>query len=70
MAAFRAALAFIAARTGKTPRTHRGSRGEFARLARDEPAISQDQISLLGWSYELKKIADYEGEHMVSTADG
>jgi uncharacterized protein (UPF0332 family) len=58
MAAFHAALAFIAFRTGKSPGTHSGTRSEFARLARDERRIHRDQVSLLGWSYELKNVAD------------
>lgn len=39
MAAYRAALAFTGARDGKSPKTHSGTRSEFARLARDEPRI-------------------------------
>jgi uncharacterized protein (UPF0332 family) len=37
MSAYHAALAFIATRTGKSPKTHGGARSEFGRLARDEP---------------------------------
>jgi uncharacterized protein (UPF0332 family) len=50
MAAFHAALALIISRTGKSPKTHSGTRSEFARLARGEPRISREQVSLLGWS--------------------
>jgi uncharacterized protein (UPF0332 family) len=69
MAAFHAALAFIVARTGKSPKTHSGTRSEFARLARGERRISREQVWLLGWSYELKNVADYGQEHSVSIAD-
>jgi uncharacterized protein (UPF0332 family) len=69
MAAFHAASAFILARTGKAPRTHSGVRSEFARLARHEPRISREQVSFLGWSYELKNAADYEQEHRVAPAE-
>lgn len=69
MAAYHAALAFIAARTGKSPKTHSGVRSEFARLAREEPRVSREQVSLLGWSYELKNVADYEQEATVSVAE-
>ncbi len=69
MAAFHAALAFIIARTGKSPKTHGGTRSEFARLARDERRIGREQISLLGWTYELKNVADYGQEQVVSVAD-
>ena len=69
MAAFHAAMAFVAARSGKSPKTHSGTRGEFARLARDEPGIGREQISLLGWSYELKNAADYGQDHLVSHAE-
>ena len=34
--AYHAVLAFILARTGKSPKTHSGLRSEFARLAREE----------------------------------
>lgn len=69
MAAYHAALAFISARTGKSPKTHSGTRSEFARLAREEPDISREQVSLLGRSYELKNVADYEQEAAVSVAE-
>ena len=69
MAAFHAALAFIDMRTGKSPKTHGGTRSAFGRLARDEPRISRAHISFLGWSYELKNAADYEQEQTVSAAD-
>lgn len=69
MAAYHAAMAFIVARTAKSPRTHSGARGEFARLAREESRIGRDQVSLLGWAYELKSAADYEQEATVSVAE-
>lgn len=69
MAAYHAALAFIVASTGKSPKTHSGVRSEFARLAHREPRISREQVSLLGWSYELKNAADYEQEHRVTVAE-
>jgi uncharacterized protein (UPF0332 family) len=69
MAAFHAALAFIVACTGKSPKTHSGTRSEFARLARGELRIDREQVSLLGWSYELKNVADYQQEHTVSVTD-
>jgi hypothetical protein len=56
-------------RTGKSPKTHSGLRSEFARLAHREPRITREQVSLLGWSYELKNAADYEQEHRVSLAE-
>jgi len=59
MAAYHAAKALIAARSGKSPKTHSGPRSEFARIAREEPRISREQVALLGWSYELKNVADY-----------
>ena len=66
MAAFHAALAFIVVRSGKSPKTHSGTRSEFARV---EEQISREQVSLPGWSYELKNAADYGQEPIVSTAD-
>ena len=69
MAAHHAAMALIGARTGKSPKTHSAVRSEFARLARDESSISREHVSLLGWSYELKNVADYEREETVSLAE-
>ena len=69
MAAYHAAVAFIVAHGSKSPKTHSGARSEFARLARDEPRISREQVSLLGWSYELKNVADYEHEATVSLTE-
>jgi uncharacterized protein (UPF0332 family) len=59
-------LSRIVARTGKSPKTHSGTRSEFAPLAREEPRIGREQVSLLGWSYELKNVADYEQNATVS----
>ena len=42
MAAYHAALAFIGARTGKSPKTHSGARSELSEIARDEPRISRE----------------------------
>ena len=69
LAGFHAALAFILARTGKTPKTHSGTRSEFVRLARGEAQISREQIAFLGWTYELKTSADYGQELPVPIAD-
>jgi uncharacterized protein (UPF0332 family) len=69
MAAFRATIVFFVAPTGKAPKTHSGVRSQFARLAREELRISREQVSLLGWSYELKNAADYEQEHKLSLAE-
>lgn len=69
MAAYHAAMAFIVSRIGKSPKTHSGARSEFSRPAREEPRISREQISLLGWSYELKNVADYEQCAAVSPAE-
>jgi uncharacterized protein (UPF0332 family) len=69
MAAYHAAPAFIVTCTGKSPRTHSGARSEFARLAREELRISRAHVSLLGWSYELKNVADYEQEATVSSTE-
>ncbi len=60
LAAFHAAQALIAARTGRTPKTHRGTHVEFARLTRDEPAIDTELRRFLPQSYDIKSVADYE----------
>lgn len=69
MATYHAALAFIVARTGRVPKTHSGARSEFGRLARDEPRITREQVSLLGWTYELKNLSDYGQPRTVAAED-
>ena len=44
-AAFHTAEALIIERTGKVAVSHKGVRVEFARLAKDEPAISSRSLS-------------------------
>jgi uncharacterized protein (UPF0332 family) len=54
-----AAQAFIFDRTGKISKTHSGARGEFARLAKDDPLIDRAFTAFLAQAYTLKEIADY-----------
>jgi uncharacterized protein (UPF0332 family) len=41
-------------------KTHSGVRTEFARIVKDEPSIDNELRTFLGFSYQLKVIADYE----------
>lgn len=59
LAAFHAALALIMARTGREPKTHKGTHVEFARAAVDA-GIEAAKATFLGRSYRLKTISDYE----------
>lgn len=59
LAAFHAAQALIAERTGKDARTHRGVHVQFARLTRNEPAIDDELRRFLPQSYDMKAISDY-----------
>ena len=59
LAAFHAAQALIYERTGKLAKTHRGVRGQFARLAMDEPGLAGTSAEVLGCGYEIKSRADY-----------
>ena len=59
LAAFHAAQALIFERTGRTPKTHQGVRGQFARLAVQPPAIDPNLRRFLARGYDLKSIADY-----------
>ena len=52
LAAYHAAEAFLHDRAGRTARTHRGLRSEFARLARTEPRIDPMFIRFLATAYE------------------
>ncbi len=69
LVAFHAAQAFIMARTGKQPKTHSGTRSEFARLARDESRISHEYASFLGRAYALQPVADYDDGAPVTLAE-
>jgi uncharacterized protein (UPF0332 family) len=59
LAAFRAAQALIAERTGKDAKTHRGVHAQFARLTRHEPRFGRDLRQFLAQAYDIKSIADY-----------
>jgi uncharacterized protein (UPF0332 family) len=59
LAAFHAAQALIAERTGKDARTHRGVHVQFARLTRNEPTLDDELRRFLPQSYDMKAIADY-----------
>lgn len=60
LAAFHAAQALIATRTGKDARTHKGVHTEFARLTRNEPRLDAELRRFLPQAYDMKAIADYE----------
>jgi uncharacterized protein (UPF0332 family) len=60
LAAFHAAQALIAERTGKESKTHRGTHVQFARLTKDEPLLDHELRRFLPQSYDLKATADYE----------
>jgi uncharacterized protein (UPF0332 family) len=60
LAAFHAAQALIAARTGRDARTHKGVHTEFARLTRNEPRLDAELRRFLPQAYDMKAIADYE----------
>lgn len=59
LAAFHAAQALIAERTGKDPKTHRGVHTQFARLTRNEPRLGRELRQFLPQAYDIKSIADY-----------
>jgi uncharacterized protein (UPF0332 family) len=60
LAAFHAAQALIAERTGKEAKTHKGAHVQFARLTKDEARIDLELRRFLPQSYDMKAIADYE----------
>jgi uncharacterized protein (UPF0332 family) len=59
LAAYPAAQAFIFERTGKAAKSHNGVRGEFARLAKEDPRIDRALPTFLARAYNLKATADY-----------
>jgi uncharacterized protein (UPF0332 family) len=59
LAAYHPARAFIVACTNRVAKMHSGVRSEFARLAKDNPAIERRLTSFLARAYNLKVAADY-----------
>ena len=59
LAAFHAAQALIAERTGKDAKTHRGVHSQFARLTRNEARLGRELRQFLAQAYDIKSIADY-----------
>jgi uncharacterized protein (UPF0332 family) len=60
LAAFHAAQALIAERTGRDAKTHKGAHVAFARLTKDEPRIDTQLRRFLPQSFNMKAVADYE----------
>jgi uncharacterized protein (UPF0332 family) len=60
LAGFHAAQAFLSPHYKRVPKTHSGVRGEFAKLVKDDPRITELQRAFLGRAYSLKEVADYE----------
>jgi len=69
MASFHAALAFIVQQTGKEPKTHSGTRSEFARLARDDHRLDRAFTTFLSRGFVLKVAADYDHEEPLAVAE-
>ncbi len=71
LAAYHAAEALLHHRTGKTAKTQRGLRTQFARLAHADPRIDQAFVRFLANAYEIKSVAGYgaEPQAKVSMAD-
>ena len=57
---FHAAQALISENTGRPVKTHRGVRIEFHRLVRNDTRVDDELLSFLGFSCNIKAIADYE----------
>ena len=57
LAAFHAAQALIAERTGKDAKTHKGVHAQLARLTRNEPRLGLELRQFL--AHDIKSIADY-----------
>jgi uncharacterized protein (UPF0332 family) len=60
LAAFHAAQALIAERTGRDAKTHKGAHVAFARLTKGEPSIDIELRRFLPQSFNMKAVADYE----------
>lgn len=60
LAGFHAAQAVIFETHERVFKTHSGVRGEFARLVKDDPRVDAELPGFLGYTYQLKEIADHE----------
>lgn len=71
LAGYHAAEAYIFERIGKTVKTHKGVRSEFARLKRTDATL-REFTGFLARAYELKSIADYgiDPDVDISSDDG
>jgi uncharacterized protein (UPF0332 family) len=71
LAGFHAAQALISERTGRVVETHRGVRGAFARLSKDDPRLDRTFTQFLGRAYRRKEQVDYGlgSEAVVQEAD-
>lgn len=58
-AVLHAAEAYIFEQTGKVAKTHRGVRGEFARLTKEDPRVDREFVTFLATAYQFKAQADY-----------
>ncbi len=79
LATLSAARAVIRRRTGRSPKTHSGTRSEISRLARADSRIDVTFSAFLAKGFELKSASDYgdqradaltrlEAEEIVATA--
>ena len=60
LAGFHAAQALVFETHGRALKTHSGVRSEFARLVKDDARVDSELRGFLGYTYQLKEIADYE----------
>jgi uncharacterized protein (UPF0332 family) len=60
LAGFHAAQALISERIGRALKTHKGVNSEWHRLVKDDTRVDDELRAFLGFSYNLKAVADYE----------
>lgn len=68
MACFHAAQAALLDIRGDTPKTHRGLRSQFAKLAAETDGLGKDMGRFLARAYRSKERADYEYEAPMAIA--
>jgi uncharacterized protein (UPF0332 family) len=67
MACFHAAQAALTDLRGDAPKTHRGLRSQFAKLASETDGLGKDMGRFLARAYQSKQRADYEYEMPIAT---
>ena len=66
LAAYHAALAYIAVHDPDAPKTHRGVHNRFSMVAKDDPRVDAEFVTFLARAIVIKNAADYSTDPNVT----